>query len=279
MEWEVLVVNNNCTDNTEGVVADFADVLPIRSLTERKQGLSPSRSCAAAAAHGTYILFTDDDVIVDKQWLVSYLDAFKAWPNAVVFGGPIVPKFVGQPPDWLKQALRDCDIDGVYALRNLGAEPIALDIGTDRIPYGANYAVRVLEQCQFPYDPQLGPHKSDNIRGEEVDCLARILSSGAEGRWVPNAIVHHVIPKDRQTIAYLRKWFIGHGRTEVRRSPARQGALFMGAPRWLWRAAIASEVSFRLKKMYSPPGIWCRELATASNHWGQILEYRNIAPS
>lgn len=274
VEWEVLIINNNCTDNTEGVVADFVDVLPIRSLTETNQGLSPARNCAVSAARGSYIVFTDDDTIVDAQWLAAYIDAFRAWPNAAVFGGPIIPKFVGQPPAWLLQALRDCDIDGVYALRDLGTEPIALDVESDKIPYGANYAVRMREQSQFPYNPHLGPRKSDNIRGEDVDSLGRILGSGAEGRWVPKAIVHHVIPKDRQTTAYLREWFVGQGRTEVRRSPARYEALLMGAPRWLWRAAITSEISFRLKQMYCPPRIWCRQLATASNYWGQIWEYR-----
>ena len=277
IEWEVLVITNNCTDNTEEVVAEFADVLPIRSFAEREQGLSPARNRAIAVARGTHILFTDDDVIVGKRWLKSYADAFKAWPEAAVFGGPILSQFVGRPPNWLERALKESGIGCVYALRNLGTEPIVLELRADRVPWGANYAVRLQEQRQFPYDPRLGPHKNDNIRGEEVDVIARLLGSGAEGRWVPNAIIHHIIPKDRQTTAYVRDWFAGYGRTQVRRSPARDYVSFMGAPRWLWRAAIVSEVCFRVKRVFCPPGIWCRELARASNRWGQISEYRKKA--
>jgi glucosyl-dolichyl phosphate glucuronosyltransferase len=275
IDWEVLVINNNCTDDTEAVISEFSDALPLRQVAEREQGLSSARNCAVAAARGTHILWTDDDAAVDRHWLKTYANAFALWKDAAVFGGPILAKFVGRPPSWLEQALNESGIEGVYALRNFAIIPGTLDIKTDRIPFGANYAIRLKEQRQFRYDPRLGLRKNDNIRGEEVDLIARVLASGAEGRWIPDAIVFHRIAKDRQTTAYIREWFVGYGRTKVRRSPAYLGPSFMGAPRWLWRAAISSEVSFRAKRIFCPPGAWCRELANASSHWGQIVEYRN----
>lgn len=40
---EVLIVNNNCTDETDGVIEQFTDSLPVRLLHERRQGLSNAR--------------------------------------------------------------------------------------------------------------------------------------------------------------------------------------------------------------------------------------------
>ena len=94
--WEVLVVNNNCTDHTDDVIKDFTDRLPVRRLFEPQQGQSRARNCAIDAAKGDYIVWTDDDVVVDPGWLIAYVDAFRRWPNAAVFGGrslePLQPR-------------------------------------------------------------------------------------------------------------------------------------------------------------------------------------------
>src|ERR1700676_2670539 len=41
--WEVVVVNNNCTDDTDTVIATFADRLPIRREIELRRGLAYAR--------------------------------------------------------------------------------------------------------------------------------------------------------------------------------------------------------------------------------------------
>jgi glycosyltransferase involved in cell wall biosynthesis len=121
VHWEVLIVNNSCTDDTDEVVEQFSDRLPIRLLHEKQQGLSNARNCAIDAAKGDYILWTDDDVIVDPNWLVAYVNAFRTWPHAALFGGPIKLKLQGSPPPWLPEMLRDESLGSVYAHRDLSA--------------------------------------------------------------------------------------------------------------------------------------------------------------
>src|ERR1051325_11089380 len=53
--WEIIVVNNNCTDNTDDVIASFSDRLPIRREFEPQRGLSCARNRAVKAAEGSYI--------------------------------------------------------------------------------------------------------------------------------------------------------------------------------------------------------------------------------
>lgn len=47
VEWELLIVNNNCTDQTDAVIARHAGVLPIRRIFEVNPGLSNARNRAS----------------------------------------------------------------------------------------------------------------------------------------------------------------------------------------------------------------------------------------
>ena len=69
-DWEILVVNNNCTDQTDQVIQAYQDRLPVRRAFEPRPGLSHARNRAIAEATGDYILWTDDDVTVSPNWLV-----------------------------------------------------------------------------------------------------------------------------------------------------------------------------------------------------------------
>src|SRR5947209_7995559 len=99
--WEVLVVNNDSTDDTERVLDSFADGLPLRRAFEPRAGLSHARNTAVGVATGDYIVWTDDDVLVSAGWLDAYRRAVERWPEAAVFGGPVRPRFEGTPPPWM----------------------------------------------------------------------------------------------------------------------------------------------------------------------------------
>ena len=103
IEWELIVVDNGSTDNTAEVIASYKDNLPIRYVFEPLAGLSNARNRAVAEAKGDYICWTDDDVLLDRAWLLKYHDAFVRFPEIVFFGGPIRPIFEGECPAWLTE--------------------------------------------------------------------------------------------------------------------------------------------------------------------------------
>src|SRR4051794_35896246 len=72
LEWELIVVNNNCTDPTDEVIARHTGRLPIRRVSEPRPGQSNARNAAVRVARGDYIVWTDDDVLVDPLWLAAY---------------------------------------------------------------------------------------------------------------------------------------------------------------------------------------------------------------
>ena len=69
-DWEIVVVNNNCTDHTDHVIASFSDWLPVRREFELQRGLSWARNRAVHAAKGNYIVWIDDDVLVPADTVV-----------------------------------------------------------------------------------------------------------------------------------------------------------------------------------------------------------------
>src|SRR3974390_2890956 len=102
---EILVVDNNSSDRTEDVVAEFQKTLQIRRVLEPKQGLSYARNKAVLEARGDVLIFTDDDVRVEQNWLVAYQAALARFPNVEYFGGRILPDWGAHKPRWLREPL------------------------------------------------------------------------------------------------------------------------------------------------------------------------------
>jgi glycosyltransferase involved in cell wall biosynthesis len=258
--WEVLVVNNNSTDETERVLDSFAGRLPLRRAFEPKQGLSHARNKAVEQAQGDYVVWTDDDALADANWLAAYGQAVELHPQASVFGGPVRPRFEGTPPPWLSAAWQE--ISAAFASRDLGDEPFELH-GAGELPYGANYVVRTREQRQFPYDPALGRRLAGGALGEETAVIRAILAAGGTGWWVPDASVEHWIPKERQTIKYLRCYYALQGRT-FHKWDGDGGPTFRGRPLWLWRRILRTELAYARARLSGDPHRWLKTLAEVS---------------
>src|ERR1035437_7164548 len=76
VDLEVLVVDNNSTDSTPDVLSEMSARLPLRGLREPKPGQSHARNLVLREARGQFILWTDDDVLLENDWLTVILDTF-----------------------------------------------------------------------------------------------------------------------------------------------------------------------------------------------------------
>ncbi|HEX4936050.1 MAG TPA: glycosyltransferase [Gemmatimonadaceae bacterium] len=265
--WELLVVNNNCTDDTAHVLAAFADRLPLRQVVERTQGLSHARNAAVAHCRGEYILWTDDDVRVDRGWLAAYLRAFEAHPGASVFGGRIQPRFERAAPEWLTRIWPR--VATAYGERDLGAHPLRFD-GEKLTPFGANYAVRASDQRRHPYDTRLGRRPGSMVSGEETALVQALLAEGKEGWWVPDACVEHHVPARLLTTRYLRRYFAGLGATMALVEPTVSRTRSL-RERWReLRLAIDRELDYRKARRQRPPEEWINALIVSSMTWGRL---------
>jgi glycosyltransferase involved in cell wall biosynthesis len=71
--WEVLLVDNGCTDRTLEVVRRWAPRLPALRVVDARErrGLNHARNAGAAAASGELLAFCDSDDVVDPGWLAA----------------------------------------------------------------------------------------------------------------------------------------------------------------------------------------------------------------
>ena len=204
--WELIIVDNGSTDHTRDVVESFAAELPLARIDQPIPGLSNARNAGVAAAHGNYILWTDDDVIVDERWLTAWFATFKRRPHDVVFGGRSEPLLEEPHQPWFHANMGN--LASLLAIRD---EPTWGEVTVERIPYGLNYAIRASEQRAHLYDTNLGVAPGRRLGGEEVSVLRQILAEGNRGSWAWDATVYHVIPLSRQTTKYIDSFYSAHG--------------------------------------------------------------------
>lgn len=268
-QWEVMVVDNGSSDDTASVVAGFSDRLPIRLVREPKPGVANARNTAARSAEGHYLIWADDDVLVRKDWITAYLDAFRAWPTTVVFAGRIVPVLEEPTPAWFREALPLLALP--LAERDFGDMPRALPAEMEFVPYSANAALVTAVQRQFPFDPRRGP--GTRYSGEETEAFMAILKAGYEARWLPSAVVEHQIAVSRQTTAYIGHWFEQLGRTLVwSGQESLDGVKVRGVPVWLARRALRHELDYWRTRATLPPSIWVSRLIRRSFNRGLMQE-------
>lgn len=85
--WEVVVCAHRCTDDTDETVARQEFPVPLR-LVHRKDtpGVAAARNAGARAALGEYLLFLDDDILVEPDFLQRHTDALMAHPGCWIMG-------------------------------------------------------------------------------------------------------------------------------------------------------------------------------------------------
>jgi glycosyltransferase involved in cell wall biosynthesis len=226
VEWEIIVVDNNSTDNTREIVATCSERNGgrIRYVFESQQGLSRARNAGIREARGEMIVFVDDDVIAGPHWLQRLTQPMieGEW---VACGGRITAPHDFDPPAWFS-------VGGETDL--LGALLPVFDLGADacdmtRPPYGANMAFRkVMFEKYGMFRVDLGRCGNAYLMGEDVEFGSRLIAAGERLRYVPDAVVEHPVSEQRLSKKFLRAWFFDFGRTRViqRGAPAKT----MGVP-------------------------------------------------
>jgi glycosyltransferase involved in cell wall biosynthesis len=263
---EIIVVDNNSTDDTRQVISDSAarSRWPIVSLFEPLQGKSFALNRGLQAARGDIIALTDDDVWADPEWLQRIVARFRERDVTFVCG-KVLPRWsVPPPPDLLTRPAKG--IWGPLALVDYGDEPVEYTAErTDQcLPVGANLAFRRdALVAAGGWRTDLGKVNNSLISGEdhEIFCRLRHLSLYA-GLYDPRISVRHYVPARRLTRRYFRQWFFWSGRTYALMLEELYPTIDLGTvmriggtPRFLWRQAFQQGIRFLRTRRPGTPAL------------------------
>src|SRR4051812_25418411 len=228
--FEVLVIDNNSTDHTRAVVHEFAPQFPApRFVQERKQGLDYARNRAIEEARGEIILFGDDDILVQPDWIAQMTVALLADPGRHIgaVGGEVIPVFPNGLPDWVREW------HSPLAFRSdAGAlEP-------RHSPMGANLAFPkwVFEQVGT-FHTKLDRAAGNYFSGGDAEMIRRVRAAGFEIWFNPAASVQHQMPASRTTFRYASRHAFDSARSRVIDRAGQPGAAGYFAGRFLGNLA------------------------------------------
>ena len=217
-EYEILLVDNNCTDNTHEICDAFAAAhkeVNFRYVVEPEQGLSSARNKGIKEAKGDIIIYIDDDALIDKDYLRIYSEWFASHPETMACGGPIEPLYETQEPKWMTPYTKAL----LTAWMNYGDKVREYPKG--RYPGGGNAAYRkeVFEKVGF-FNTALG-RKGGNLMGsEEKDIFDKMHARGMQVLYLPTPVLHHCIPPIKLEKDYFDRLTLQIGISERQRTLA-----------------------------------------------------------
>lgn len=204
------IVDNNSNDTTQQVLTNYASKLPLDWSFEPTPGKNHALNRALNDARlGELVVFTDDDVNVDSQWLQAIADVSSRNLDYSVFGGRIEVVWpIQEIPGWANSEY----------VRSFGfAEHKYAETESEYVepyyPFGPNFWVRAPTLTDRRFDIEVGPHPTNRILGDETLFLKKLASDGWRAFYSPHPVVGHRIDAEVVTVdgIYKRAYQLGRG--------------------------------------------------------------------
>lgn len=187
---------------------------PVEEEPRPGLSLARNRALAWAADHGAPVIaYVDDDAVVDAGWWDALVARWAAaGERLAVVGGPIRPRWPGEPPTWISPPLLPA-----LTLLDLGPAERELDPAVTTV-FGANisFAVEAL-QAVGGFDPRYGHSGRRIFFSEEDEAQRALAAAGYRVVYAPELGVQHVIPPDRLSRASFVRRRFAYGRALGRR--------------------------------------------------------------
>lgn len=209
--WEVIVVDNNSTDDTAKVVqayqANWPEHCPLTYCFESRQGAAFARQRAIKEASGTLVGFLDDDNFPGPNWVAAAWAFGQSHPRAGAYGSQIHGVFEVTPPKNFHR------LAPFLAITERGQEPLRYDPRKKLLPPAAGLVVRKQAWVTSVPNKQVltGPTSKCRVASEDLEVLSYIQAEGWEVWYNPAMQIDHKIPQWRLEREYLIPFFQGIG--------------------------------------------------------------------
>ncbi len=210
--WSVMVVDNNCTDQTARVCDDYicAQTIPgLRRIVEQNQGLAYARLCGVNNTSSEWLAFVDEDCLLAENWVEQAIEFAASHPRCGAFGGKVILDWENKPSPLLAKHARS------FSEVNRGDKIQKLSRRDFHIP-GAGLVIQraALKESGWIEQQFLNDREGDKNRfsaGGDSEIILRILNVGYELWYTPSCILHHYIPSRRISENYLADLTYGLG--------------------------------------------------------------------
>jgi glucosyl-dolichyl phosphate glucuronosyltransferase len=233
VEMEILVVDNNSSDETATVVQEFVKHdSRVRYVFEPAQGKSFALNTGLRVMRSGIFSVIDDDLVMPEDFVQRLHNSFASQPWAHYIGGKVLPLFSGPVPAWLTPA-RWAPI----AMADYGDAPFRVDVERPVCLLSCSFRRGAVES--------VGGYRTDlSVNGtaiggtEDSDLLARLWGKGFAGYYDPSLRLLHKVSEARVTRAHYRHWHFGHGRFTARSGTTPPGRTqLLGVPAYMVREA------------------------------------------
>ena len=214
--FEVIIVDNNSTDNTKEAYAQWRQTNTNGQFTfisETKQGASFARNTGAAIAKGEWVCFMDDDAVATTDYVKNIIKHIQDQPFIVGFGGRIIPKYIPAEPKWMSYYVSSL-------VGNFDYAPTACAFENGKYPLESNMIVKKSVYDQIGgFNVNLpGVVGTMRIGGEGKELFYKIIALGHTIYYDPSICVHHVVEVKKLTSEYMYRVASGIGRGEKTRT-------------------------------------------------------------
>lgn len=196
MRWELVCVDSNIDSESRRIIEAFASSspVPIRYVSELDPRLSVARNAGLRHASGDILAYTDDDCLVDAEWLARIWNEMRADPSLAMLGGRLELQNKDDLPICIRPFRERVAISptSMYSL-----------IGTSNMAFR-----RSVVDAIGIFDPEFGPG-TELPAAEDVDFVYRALKAGFKVVYSPDILIFHDhgrrtnIQRDKSVRAYV----------------------------------------------------------------------------
>lgn len=201
--FNVIVADNNSTDNTQALLKNFTHGWPqLKIIVENKQGAGSARNAALKEVTTDWVACLDSDGKAHPNWLAEIFETIKK-DDFDAFGGPFYAwHFWGPAPSWFPEDF------GTYE----AAQPYGPLIKGSYIP-GGNCAFRLsAAQAVGCFPVHIGMSGKKCAYGEETLMFDRMKKAGFRLGYVPAMKIDHCVLPYKYSFSWQIKSAFARGR-------------------------------------------------------------------
>ncbi|HEY6757868.1 MAG TPA: glycosyltransferase family 2 protein [Baekduia sp.] len=236
-DYEVVVVDNAPTTSATGRLVATRYPSEVRCVLEAQPGLAAAHNRGLAVARGEIVAFTDDDVVVDRRWLLELATAFEWAADIACVTGMIIAAELETPAQVWTEArwgYGKGPVPRVFRSSDRHRPGSLFPFAAGRFGSGANMAFRTRALRELGgFDPALGTG-TPSRGGDDLAAFFSVIVAGYALAYAPGAIVRHWHRRDYRS---LRRQAYGYGvgltaylTKTVADDPRRLAGLAAGAP-------------------------------------------------